>query len=165
MSLILAYLFSVDDMKYTIPHLFSRGFLSPFPFSFPLLRRQYNRQAKSGDIYPHLSRAPNTTTLFFTNNCSRFNTVNVLSITQKWKYFILIMLTLKNEGIQFFLSSCDIPLFCEERIEIEIDYTHEDRIQILLRECHGFQGQVFSRLFPFKFLSVCISKEGGDIEL
>ena len=49
--------YSIDVWKYPVPHhLFSREFISPFPFSFPLLYRQQKRQAKSGDIYAHFLR-------------------------------------------------------------------------------------------------------------
>ena len=48
--------YSIDVMKYSIPHLFSRGFLFPFPLPsyFSLKWRQY---ATCGDIYLHFAWA------------------------------------------------------------------------------------------------------------
>ena len=58
--------YSIDVRKYPTSNLFS-----PFPFSFPLLCNQQNRQAKSCDIQPHFPRALNTATWQLRlNNCT-----------------------------------------------------------------------------------------------
>ena len=66
---------------FPLPSLFSRVFLIPFPFSFPLLLRKQNRQVKRCDIYPQFPSALNTATIFVNNNCLLLKHFFLLSFT------------------------------------------------------------------------------------